>query len=151
MRSGFRHGVLLLALLCGVGLAALDRRGTDATADATAAASGIRPAFADDETTGSIERSAVAYALPLSDEQRGFVFLGVMNLPDVPEADVEASDSALPLPSSVELQDLPAIVTNNIPLLEDYKFVKLDDRILVVNPQSRAVVSQIPRYRLVLQ
>jgi hypothetical protein len=46
---------------------------------------------------------------------------------------------------------LPAIVTLGIPLLEDYKFVKLDDRILVVNPLSRAVVSQIPRYRLVLQ
>ena len=109
------------------------------------------PAFVDDETTGSIDRAAIAHALSLSDEQRGFVFMGVMNLPDVPEADVEAPDSAISLPSSVELQDLPAMVTNNIPLLEAYKFVKLDDRILLVNPQSRAVVSQIPRYRLVLQ
>jgi len=151
MGSWFRHGALLLALLVGVGVAALDQHGTDATIAATTAASGIRPAFADDETTGSIDRSAIAYALPLSDEQRGFVFLGVMNLPDVPETDVDAPDPAVPLPSSVELRDLPAMVTNKIPLLEDYKFVKLDDRILVVDPQSRAVVTQIPRYRLVLQ
>ena len=151
MRSWIRHGALLIALLGGVGLAALDQRSTDATIAATAASSSLRPAFADDETTGSVERSAIAYALPLSEEQRGVVFLGVMNLPDVPEADVEAPDAAEPLPHSVELQDLPAIVTNNIPLLEDYKFVKLDDRILVVNPESRAVVMQIPRYRLVLQ
>ena len=151
MRSWIRHSALLLALLGGVGLAALDQRGTDATTDSVTASGAIRPAFADDETTGSIDRAAIAYALPLSDEQRGFVFLGVMNLPDVPEADVEAPDSAVPLPNWVELQDLPAMVTNTIPLLEAYKFVKLDDRILVVNPQSRAVVSQIPRYRLVLQ
>jgi hypothetical protein len=142
-----RRGALLLALLGGVGLAALDQRHNDATT----AASAIRPVFADDETTGSIDRSAIAYALPLSDAQRGFIFLGVMNLPDVPEADVEAPDLALPLASSIELQELPAMVTNKIPLLENYKFVKLDDRILVVNPQSRAVVTQIPRYRLVLQ
>jgi hypothetical protein len=147
MASWIRRGALLLALLGGVGLAALDQRDNDATT----AASTIRPVFADDETTGSIDRSAIAYALPLSDAQRGFVFLGVMNLPDVPEADVEAPDLALPLANSVELQDLPAMVTNKIPLLENYKFVKLDDRILVVNPQSRAVVTQIPRYRLVLQ
>ena len=57
----------------------------------------------------------------------------------------------MPLSDSIELRDLPAMVTEKIPLLEDYKFVKLDDRILVVDPQSRAVVTQIPRYRLVLQ
>jgi hypothetical protein len=151
MGSWIRHGALLLALLGGVGLVALEQRGTDATTAAFTASSSLRPAFAADETTGSVDRSVLAYALPLSDEQRGFVFLGVMNLPDVPEADIEAPDAAVPLPSSVELQDLPAIVTLGIPLLEDYKFVKLDDRILVVNPLSRAVVSQIPRYRLVLQ
>jgi hypothetical protein len=129
---------------------ALDQRGPPAT-DMSLLRASFGPAFVDDETTGSIDRAAIAHALSLSDEQRGFVFMGVMNLPDVPEADVEAPDSAISLPSSVELQDLPAMVTNNIPLLEAYKFVKLDDRILLVNPQSRAVVSQIPRYRLVLQ
>jgi Protein of unknown function (DUF1236) len=147
MGSWIRHGTVLLALLGGVGLAALDQRGTDANT----ASRSIRPAFADDEATGSIGRLAIASAPPLTDEQRGFVFLGVMNLPDVPEADVETPDPAVPLSDSVELQDLPAMVTEKVPLLEDYKFVKLDDRILVVNPQSRAVVTQIPRYRLVLQ
>jgi hypothetical protein len=146
MGSWFRRGALLLVLVGGVGLAALDQRGIEPAP----ASSSLRPAFADDETTGSIDRS-IAYALPLSDEQRGFVFLGVINLPDVPDADLEAPDPAVPLPISVELRDLPAMVTHKIPLLEDYKFVKLDDRILLVSPQSRTVVSQIPRYRLVLQ
>jgi len=146
MGSWICRSTVLLALLGGVSLAALDQRGTDANT----ASRSIRPAFADDEATGSIGRLANASALPLTDEQRGLVFLGVMNLPDVPEADVEA-DPAVPLSESVELQNLPAMVTEKIPLLEDYKFVKLDDRILVVDPQNRAVVTQIPRYRLVLQ
>ena len=51
----------------------------------------------------------------------------------------------------IRLQDLPALVTRKVPLVANHKFVKLDDRILVVEPQSRTVVSQIPRYRLVLQ
>ena len=43
------------------------------------------------------------------------------------------------------------MVTRKIPRLANHKFVKLGDRILVVDPENRAVVSQIPRYRLVLQ
>ena len=74
-----------------------------------------------------------------------------MNLPDVPEATLDAPNPSMPLPNSVELQDLPAMVTRKVPLVANHKFVKLDDRILVVEPQSRTVVSQIPRYRLVLQ
>jgi hypothetical protein len=40
------------------------------------------------------------------------------------------------------------MVTRKIPTVRHYKFVKLDDRILVVRPADRVVVSEIPRYRL---
>ena len=46
------------------------------------------------------------------------------------------------------VHDLPAGVVGEIPLLRGYKFVKLDDRILLVSPADRAVVGEIPRYRL---
>src|SRR5205814_5964842 len=115
----------------------------------------LRPIFADDllgdESTGSIDRFSVLQRLPLSDEQRGLVFLAVMNLPDIPEVEIEPRDLTVPLPEGIELQDLPPMVTRKVPLLDDHKFVKLGDRIIVVNPKSRAVVSQIPRYRVVLQ
>ena len=39
-------------------------------------------------------------------------------------------------------------MTGEIPLLCAHKFVKLDDRILVINPTARTVVAMIPRYRL---
>jgi hypothetical protein len=39
-------------------------------------------------------------------------------------------------------------VTREIPLVQGHKFVKFDDRIVVVNPASRLVVAMIPRYKL---
>jgi hypothetical protein len=139
MRSSFRVGALILALLGGAGLAPAQE----------VAADQISPQPAEDVTTGSIDRSARPESLRLSDEQRGFIFLGVISLPDVPEVDLSVAELAAPLPSEVELQDLPATVTRGIPLLQDYKFVKLDDRILLIRPTDRVVVGEIPRYRLV--
>jgi hypothetical protein len=46
------------------------------------------------------------------------------------------------------MQDLPAGVIRDIPLVRGHKFVKFDDRIVVVNPASRLVVAMIPRYKL---
>jgi hypothetical protein len=35
-----------------------------------------------------------------------------------------------------------------IPLVRGHKFVKFDDRIVVVDPKSRVVVALMPRYKL---
>jgi len=107
------------------------------------------PVFPDYGITGSIGQWASTQSLPLSDEQRGLIFLGIINLPDTPDADAEPAGPADALPESVELHDLPAMLIRRIPLLRDHKFAKLEDRILVVRPSDRAVVSEIPRYRLV--
>jgi len=112
-----------------------------------------------EETTGSISVAgdfgpsyrplrAKRLALPLSDEQRGHIFDVVMRMPETPVADAPAPELADPLPSEVPLQDLPAGVTRDIPLVQGHKFVKFDDRILVVHPESRLVVAMIPRYKL---
>ena len=63
--------------------------------------------------------------------------------------------TALPRPNSeivahgfFAMQDLPASLTREIPLVRGHKFVKFDDRIVVVDPASRLVVAMIPRYKL---
>jgi hypothetical protein len=89
-------------------------------------------------------------SLPLTDEQRGHIFDDIMKLPDAPVADVPPPPAASTLPSSVTLQELPPSVTDEIPLVQGYKFVKLDDRILLVSPVDRSVVAEMPRYRTVL-
>jgi hypothetical protein len=60
-----------------------------------------------------------------------------------------APDAAAALPDSIDLQELPAMIVRQVPLVRDHKFVKLEDRFLVVRPADRAVVAEIPRYRLV--
>jgi hypothetical protein len=102
------------------------------------------PASSDD-VTGSIHTPGP----PLSDEQRGHIFDGIMKLRDTPVADVPAPQPPSALPSSVALQELPASVTHDIPSVQGYKFVKLDDWILLVSPADRSVVAQMPRYRFV--
>ena len=103
-----------------------------------------------DETTGSVGGGKRASAgLALSDEQRGRIYEGVMRVSDAPVAHAAPAPAvADALPSGVPLQDLPAGVTREIPLVDGHKFVKFDDRIVVVEPKSRVVVAMIPRYRL---
>ena len=102
------------------------------------------------DVTGSIGGSASTHSLPLTDEQRGHIFDGIMKIHDAPVAAVLAPEAATALPGSVALQELPASVTREIPMVQGYKFVKLDDRILLVSPIDRSVVAEMPRYRTVL-
>jgi hypothetical protein len=141
-----RQGVMTITLVGCIGLAAAAQTGLgnrDA-GDGT-------DASPMDETTGSVGSPGTKRAaseLALSDEQRGRIYDGVMRIPDAPVADVPAPAIADALPSEVPMQDLPAGVTREIPLVQGHKFVKFDDRILVVDPASRLVVAMIPRYKL---
>jgi hypothetical protein len=135
------RGVIVITLVACVGLAAAQtgRRGV-----------GDTDASAMDETTGSVARPGkrAGAELALSDEQRGRIFEGVMGVADAPVAAAPAPALADALPSGVAMQDLPASVTREIPLVRGHKFVKFDDRIVVVDPASRLVVAMIPRYKL---
>jgi hypothetical protein len=90
----------------------------------------------------------LAELLPLSDEERSLVHAGVMRVENAVDADVPVPPIAAPMPAWVALHDLPAGVVGEIPVLRGYKFVKLNDRILLISPANRAVVGEIPRYRL---
>ena len=137
MRS-LAYGAALFALLAGMGVVA-DRL----------AAENVDPALltpvSDPDTTGSLGTQS----LPLSGEQRGRIFEHLVKEPETTAADVADPDSSAPLPSSVPLQDLPADAVREVPQVQGYKFVKLDDRILLVSPATRLVVAQIPIYRLI--
>jgi hypothetical protein len=126
----------------GLGAGRMDWHAIDRHPDVLAAIDQDRS-----DATGSIGGSRT---LPLTDEQRGHIFDGIMKLRDAPVADVPAPETVTAMPSSVALQELPASVTQEIPLVQGYKFVKLDDRILLVSPLDRAVVAEMPRYHTVL-
>jgi len=151
MRS-LEHRVALLFTLAGLCLGAAIVLGADRLAPRTGDWSVAADRNSSDVTdvTGSIGGLADARRLPLTDEQRGHIFDGIMKLHNAPVAEVPAPAATSALPSSVALQELPASVTREIPMVLGYKFVKLDDRILLVSPIDRAVVAEMPRYRTLL-
>ena len=143
MRHLFRDADLpcalaLAAALAGIALGGgtLDWRGGAQWSDASDVTGGISP--------------APTARLQLSEEQRGRIFAGIMRLPAAPVVDVAVPQSTYALPRSVELQELPASVTKDVPVVRGYKFVKLEDRVLLVSPLDRSVAAEMPRYRLIV-
>jgi hypothetical protein len=141
MWSFFGKRIVTIAVLALVGLVAAEAARNRLALPQRPASDGVEGAAY--ESTGS-----VGVVLPLTDEQREHIYNGVMRHPDTARTDTRASGFAEELWSDKPLQDLPASVTGEIPLLRAHKFVKLDDRILVINPTARTVVAMIPRYRL---
>jgi hypothetical protein len=98
---------------------------------------------------GNMTVDSTKSAVPeFSDEERGRIFDGVMRISDVPVSDTTAPEVADSLPEDVPLQELPTNIIHEIPLVRGHKFVKFDDRILVVSSASRLVVAMLPRYKL---
>jgi hypothetical protein len=133
--SSARRVVAILGLCAGLAAAA------------GLGAIGVRAQRAADETTGSAGPVSTShFALSLTDEERHRIYRGLTRFPDASSAD--GLDVADKVPSGASLEDLPATVTADIPLLRGHKFLKLEDRILLVEPSSRIVVAMIPRYKL---
>jgi hypothetical protein len=148
LRQPLRHAASMLTVLACVGLIAAAHAGFGFAGKGPRSL-GERGDAAMDETTGSLGPiGRQRGVLPLSDEQRARIYDGVMRIPDAPVADVPPPELAHLLPQSVPLQDLPAGVAREVPQVEGHKFVKFDDRILVINPANRVVVAMIPRYKL---
>ena len=83
-----------------------------------------------------------------SDEDRGRIYDGIMRISDAPVSDMTAPEVADSLPEEVPMQELPTDIIHEIPMVRGHRFVKFDDRILVVSSTSRLVVAMIPRYKL---
>ena len=146
MRFVNYKSVTFLALMTSASLATVTLA-TDTLAHEIGRDASATPAIEDVDATGSIGRPEST--LRLSDEQRGFVFLGVTSLPDVPVIDGLAPLTATMVPAPISLQELPAMVVRRVPHVRDHAFVKFEDYILIVRSADRVVVAEIPRYRLV--
>ena len=88
-------------------------------------------------------------SLALTDEQQDRIFQYLLGFPDAVRGDARLPGLAERLPREQLLQELPASVVREIPRLSAHKFLKLEDRILLVNPETRVVVAMISRYKLV--
>src|SRR3954464_362220 len=88
--------------------------------------------------------SAKSAVPEFSDEERGRIFDGIMRVSDAPVTEMAAPEVADFLPEEVPTQELPIDIIRDIPMVRGHKFVKFDDRILVISATSRLVVAMIP-------
>jgi len=86
----------------------------------------------------------MARPLPLSSEQKQHIYDSVMNSAQIPSVQIDATPATI-LPGTVELGALPSGVEEQIPAVRGYKYVKLQDKVLIVAPANRVVVGQITR------
>jgi hypothetical protein len=84
----------------------------------------------------------MAMPLPLSDEQKRRIY-DVVNAANKPVASVDAHTTQF-LPSAVETFELPSEVAD-IPGVRALEYVRLDDRLLLVQPANKVVVGEIAR------
>jgi len=102
------------------------------------------------ETTGSVgSMTRSREPLRLSAEQCERIYRGLTDFPDAQQTDARKPELADTIPRDRLLEDFPDNLTQDMPVLHARKFLKLEDRILLIDPASRTVVAMIPRYRLV--
>jgi hypothetical protein len=83
----------------------------------------------------------MAYPIPLTDEQKRAIYQRISQGPMATEK-ITAKPSE-EVPATLALQELPPDLAASIPAVADYKFLRLPDRILVVNPRESIVVGEI--------
>jgi hypothetical protein len=122
MRQKLRACTIAFALLGGAGLAA--------------AQSNIGPAGAPGAP------GAAQGQLHLNPSQGRAVILGLKDAqPQAPTADVQAQGSKVP--DSMTTQPMPDNVTADVPQVKSYLFVKLPDRVLIIDPDSKTVAEMV--------
>jgi hypothetical protein len=147
MQFFFRKGIAIIAVIAAGGLVAASSLQDFPASGEPSASDGAEEARY--ETTGSVGAVGTNRgALALTDEQLERIYQAVMRFPDAVRRTARIPELADRLPSEEAVQDLPATVTAEIPRLHDHKFVKLHDRVLVIEPATRVVVAMIPRYKL---
>lgn len=81
----------------------------------------------------------MAYPLALTPEQKRAIFQAMSQ---APVSNITAKP-AEGVPATLALQELPKELAAGMPSVSDYKFLRLSDRILVVNPRESVVVGEI--------
>ena len=106
------------------------------------------PSTASARNAGLDKLPMAALQFPLSDVQRKLIAESVSQSPNSPDADGVAkvgvgnfvSDSQ----ASVQASDFSSDLKNQIPAAKNYKFVKGDKHVWIIDPVNEVVVSMIP-------
>ena len=86
----------------------------------------------------------IAMQLPLTDEQKSKIAASLAKASVAP-AGTAAVNVTQSLPTGTTLQEFPAAATEAVPDVSRYKYVNLQDRVLIVDPPFWIVVDEIKK------
>ena len=82
----------------------------------------------------------IAYSFWLSDSDKKLIVQGVANAPKTDVKDAKVSNL---LPPGVESVDFPADVAQKLPMAGRYEYVKLENRVLIIEPNLKIIVADV--------
>jgi hypothetical protein len=92
----------------------------------------------------AVDETAIqAQPLLLTDEQKRAIYQKLSEGPAT-QSNITAKPSE-EVPATLALQELPADLAASMPSVRDYKFLRTNDRILVINPRLSVVVGEITK------
>jgi hypothetical protein len=86
----------------------------------------------------------IALQLPLTAEQKSRIAASVGKAPISANGNIKVT-VAQSLPTGVALQEFPVDATAAVPDIDRYKYVKLSDRVLIVDPTFWTVVGEVAK------
>ena len=89
----------------------------------------------------------IAFAFPLNDEQKKMIVQSIAQSPKSPDADKVAKAGVrnfVPEDSTVVAAEFSADVKKQMPNAANYKFVKGDKQVLIIDPVNEVVIGMIP-------
>ena len=89
------------------------------------------------------KRPITAMQLPLTNEQKQLIAKGVTAAPRAQDANLNGIHATMFLPIGVPLREFTGDVKQQVPDAARYKYVKLGDRVLIVDPPLLIVVGEI--------
>jgi len=84
-----------------------------------------------------------ALQFPLTNEQKQLIVKSVASAPKAQGANLSDLHTTSFLPIGIAIQTFSGDVTQQVPDAARYKYVKLDDRVLIVDPPLSIVVGEI--------
>ncbi len=85
----------------------------------------------------------MAYPPSLTEEQKRAIYQRVSE-GQAPVSNITARPSEQ-VPALTKLEDLPRDLADKLPSISDYKFLRLQDKVLLVNPRESIVVGEITK------
>jgi len=96
------------------------------------------------ENDAADKRPIMAHPVPLSDAEKRQIYDSVAGNAEAVARSIDVS-LASPLPSDVTLYELPKSLTEAMPAVRGFKYVKLENKVLLVDPPNRIVVGEIEK------